>query len=367
MSAALQYDEKRPLTVTAYSLQANDPFRTFQRYLILDEMDSLLLQVEERLQVLRGTLSLGQYARFVRFFAHYILFARLVQEQEAKEMRSASDLAANSILRLYVELLEEAGQEDDLVALYASSLDAQNAIDSYAQYLKSLDADVAADVAIRRSALLRAKDHDLDLPAVARRTVALIFDDPLSSATDERLIKALDWLSFDPATAPEYVTESNALMRSFLADEKLASARRLLVSLSADLAALSAASNSEDESVEHLHYQHLFDALHAHERFVDVWSERTNERLTTARTEKARWLKALQHACHAADIALRHVLEHDWLKLDVGRDGSEMDAEDHQMQQQRLQDFAKIRKIFIPDLIFRLHNMLVDTAEAIPE
>ncbi len=161
--------------------QALEPFRTFQRYLILNELDLLLISTEENLRLARTTLPRGQYAQLVRFFAHYILSARLIDEKKGESEEASSDrstaaqLAANGILRAYVELLEEAGQEDDLVALYASSLDTQNAIDSYAQYLRSLDLQL--DIASRRQALLRAKEHDLDAASVARRTVALIFDE----------------------------------------------------------------------------------------------------------------------------------------------------------------------------------------------
>jgi Nuclear pore protein 84 / 107 len=106
--------------------------------MMLNETDSLLILVEEKLRIARSTMSRGQYAQFVRFFSHYILFKRLVDDSEqnsGKEM-TAAQLAANAILRAYVELLDEAGQDDELVALYASSLDTQNAIDSYAQYLR---------------------------------------------------------------------------------------------------------------------------------------------------------------------------------------------------------------------------------------
>jgi O-succinylbenzoate synthase len=35
---------------------------------------------------------------------------------------------------------------------------------------------------------------------------------------EHRLIKALDWLSFDAATYADYITEGNALMRLFLCE-----------------------------------------------------------------------------------------------------------------------------------------------------
>lgn len=68
------------------------------------------------------------FARIVRFFAHLILYLRLLS-------RPLPDVVCNSILRFYVQVLEESG-EDALVAMYASSLNAESATDSYAHFLK---------------------------------------------------------------------------------------------------------------------------------------------------------------------------------------------------------------------------------------
>ncbi|KDN52246.1 nuclear pore protein 84/107 [Tilletiaria anomala UBC 951] len=393
MSLKAIFDRLEQTQTDGIYAQANDPFRTFQRYLILNTTDSLLAQVDERLRLMRTTLTRAQYARFVRFFAHYILFARLIRtdadadgqagqppeagtDSEAARKEgsnsSSAELAANAILRLYVELLEEAGQDDDLIALYASSLDSQNAVDSYAQYLKSID--VNTDIGTRRSALLRAKDHDLDLPAVARRTVALVFDDSIPmvpslleemghissfelglSPVEERLIKAVDWLGFDAATYEDYIVESNALMRLFLSSGRLHAARTLLFSLSQEIVGMAAGFNLPGEqSTEHLQWHSFFDALNQHDRFVQIWSERKNETSTT-RTEKAKWDKAVAHACGEAYRSAMQVFEQDWLKLDI--------VPETAADEERLEQLARMRKIYIPDLIFRLHNMFFDTSE----
>jgi nuclear pore complex protein Nup107 len=72
-----------------------------------------------------------QYARVVRFFAHLTLYLRLLDWSPMPDQ-----VVCNSILKAYVEILEKVG-EDELVALYASSLEAESATESYAHYLKS--------------------------------------------------------------------------------------------------------------------------------------------------------------------------------------------------------------------------------------
>lgn len=72
-------------------------------------------------------------------------------------------LATQVILEAYLQVLEAAGQRD-LIAMYAGSL-GDNAIDRYAMFLTSLE--LTADVAERKQALVRARDHGLDIQRVA--------------------------------------------------------------------------------------------------------------------------------------------------------------------------------------------------------
>ncbi len=82
---------------------------------------------------------------------------------------------------------------------------------------------------------------------------------------------------------------------------------------------------------------------------------------STTRTERASWTKALQQACRTAHDAILHVLEGDWLKLDISIEEGDLDSE------RRLAQLAQIRKLFVPDLVLRLHNMFFDTRSVLPE
>ena len=63
-------------------------------------------------------------------------------------------------------MLEAAGQRE-LIAMYASAL-GDNAVERYAMFLTSLE--LTADISERKEALVRARDHRLDMQRVATAT-----------------------------------------------------------------------------------------------------------------------------------------------------------------------------------------------------
>lgn len=145
-------------------------------------------------------------------------------------------------------------QDENLIAFYASQLNDSSAIESYARFLQSQfphtaishDQDDAhasmstsaafgpeTDLASRQAALLKAREHGLDLKKIACRTVELILSSiredlpamSTGSAFDAyagltlrelELIRSLEWLSFDRSTYPEALVQANALIRYFL-------------------------------------------------------------------------------------------------------------------------------------------------------
>jgi nuclear pore complex protein Nup107 len=75
-------------------------------------------------------------------------------------------LATQVILEAYLQVLEAAGQRE-LIAMYASAL-GDNAVDRYAMFLTSLE--LTASISERKEALVRARDHGLDMQRVATAT-----------------------------------------------------------------------------------------------------------------------------------------------------------------------------------------------------
>lgn len=185
----------------------------------------------------------------MRFFAHLILVLRLLKQP-------LPSYATNRILEAYVHVLEANDQDENLIAFYASCLEEESAVESYARFLLSelpmsclesrfMTDEIAvplsafgpdSDVSSRHAALRKCLDHNLSLPAIARRTVTLILSSAISSPptlpnsaraqaidayarVDERqleLIRSLEWLTAEKETYLDALGEANALTRYFL-------------------------------------------------------------------------------------------------------------------------------------------------------
>jgi nuclear pore complex protein Nup107 len=119
-----------------------------------------------------------------RFFAHLCLFLQLIDIP-------VPPLATQIILEAYLQVLEvrrvlvlltqgndlsQAAGQRNLIAMYAGAL-GDNAVDRYAMFLTSLE--LSADSTERKEALIRARDHGLDMQrvatATAERTIEKVF------------------------------------------------------------------------------------------------------------------------------------------------------------------------------------------------
>ncbi|KAK0561797.1 Nucleoporin nup84 [Tilletia horrida] len=268
-----------------------------QRGIILGDIRPLLVTFASQMGLYAENLPPKEYHRYVRFFAHIVLYLRSLQSvwrqasaeanQEFEEFDDGAALGAlllpeptcDDILREYIGVLQLTDQSDQLVALYSSQLlQRQAGVEQYAAYLLSMGRDTPADA--RSRALSRAGEFGLSLGAVARRTVSLVFADllprllpPLDVAQSElgslrwqgdggagalsgqgpitpeeaNLLHALEWLTFDEDTFGNAVLRCNQLARYFLASGRLAAARQALSRLPSDLLVnLSALSVSTD-------------------------------------------------------------------------------------------------------------------------
>lgn len=106
----------------------------------------------------------------------------------------------------------------------------------------------------RRANLMRASHHGLNLRTIvlavsqksispiAYRTIGVLesYDYPESDhivrESDAELIRGLEWLTMVPETFADAIVAGNAFLRYYFAENKIAAARQVLVSLPADLA-----------------------------------------------------------------------------------------------------------------------------------
>ncbi len=280
-------------------LQANDPYRLVQRSVISNNLPELFNRFADNLGEMQAALEPANFARLLRFFAHLILYLRLLSIP-------LPDFACNAILAYYVQVLEAAG-ETDLVAMYASSLEPQSATRSYAKFLRSMDVNASREA--KAHALRQAEEHNLDLAAVARCTVEIVFDELFPSimsdfgepagfgsasktragpgkldaikfdmrldATEEALVRAIDWLTFDASTFADAITQSNALTRLFLSTGRLHAAKVLRDRMPSEV--LSSADSLAipiDQNIERSGWDTFFTALEAHVAYKHYWTTR---------------------------------------------------------------------------------------------
>lgn len=244
--------------------------------------------------------------------------------------------------------------------------------------------DVNERIETKRSALLRAESHDLDVAAVAISTVSMIFAEVFPAMQDtidranpqfanmtmtvnpleEKLIRAIDWLCIHESTLGQAITHVNTLMRLFLNNGRLNAARSLLFDLPDDiLQQVSKLDFTLEEDVdgqmtEFIHWRSFFDCLSSHLRFVEIKSKQPLTERST-KMERLNWVKGLDGIVEVTETAVMELLQMDWLKLEFE------DVDVH--AERRRMELAHIRQLYIPELIFRLHFMLVDVREVLPQ
>ncbi|KAM0749487.1 nuclear pore protein 84/107 [Meredithblackwellia eburnea MCA 4105] len=342
---------------------AKDPYHVAQTHLIVGQVGGLVETFVERLEGAATETDPETLARLLRFFSHLILVLRLLKQP-------LPEYAANRVLEAYVQVLEANDQEEDLIAFYASNLDQESAIESYARFLLTFGPD--SDKESRRAALLKATEHGLDVAKIACRTVEYIladiredlpileFNSPFDAYArlDPRqleLIRSLEWLTFDPSTYAEALTQANALARYFLATDKPHAARELLFQLPSDL--LLTWKEAEQSQVdEYANYREYFACLDRHSRWAEIWARKP--RSNASKIDVSNFKDGVCTLVDDFYQAVLTLLGADWLKLDL-------DPEDP-ISSGRLQEHSVIRQQLVPHLVLRLHHTLYDTSDLIP-
>ncbi|BGP56625.1 hypothetical protein JCM8202_000189 [Rhodotorula sphaerocarpa] len=355
------------------SAAAKNPFRVAQAYLIVGKVGDLLETFVDRLEAAALDTEPETLAHLLRFFSHLVLVLRMLKQP-------LPEFASNRILEAYVHVLEANDQDEDLIAFYASHLEKQSAIESYARFLLTFDPE--SDIHARQAALRKSREHGLSLSLIARRTVELILSSTLATLPpsfilpasglnafgrlDGRqldLIRSLEWLTAEQETYQDAIQEANALTRWFLVSDAPHAARELARRLPENLLHTLAASNP-DAAVqldirEHLDYVALFACFDLHGEWMQLWARRPRTKATKIEVAQYRdEVAAVVDTLYARAVEL---LEGDWLKLE-GLD-STVDA----AASRRQTELARIRRLVVPDVVFRLHRALFESSQIIPE
>ncbi|KAF5319206.1 hypothetical protein D9619_008447 [Psilocybe cf. subviscida] len=348
----------------AEGASADQPFHFSQLYIILDQTDTLLEVFAGGLQEGKYSQDTFEYGSMCRFFAHLCLFLKMIDIP-------VPPLPAQIILESYIAVLEQAGQRD-LIALYAGAL-GDNAVDRYAAFLVSLA--LSADFNERRLALSRASEHGLDVERVARvtaeMTVQKAFDvlpplkDPLPSIinrqpppneTETLLLRSIEWTTFTEATYPNALEQATAILRYFLGAGRVNAAQSLLSLLPAELASIS---DPEEVATEYLHYRQFFVIWDSIAAVVDCQAQEArfaqNSGPGSNREARAQWIAQYRDLIFQAYDQIVKLLTTEWLVADVEND-----------EGMRL-ELIRIRQVYVPELIIRLHYLLYSSRQLMPE
>ena len=134
---------------------------------------------------------------------------------------------------------------------------------------------------------------------------------------------------------------------------------------------LAEASDFEDlEGEEHSDYQRLFGVFATHDLVDEVYSR--TPKATATKVEQHNWRKSLQAALDRVYRVTIELLTGDWLRLDFAiKDGVgtfAQVAESHELTSatQRAAELRRVRQIFIPELVLRLHARLFAARNLFP-
>lgn len=197
---------------------ANNPVNIIQKYLILDDIPEMMRNID--LWITESSVD----AHMLRFLTHVVLFMRQIGRQHQEDI-------ADKVIKTYVECLIGLG-EARLIAFYTAALPQPIQIVLYATYLETLD-----ETASRQEAIDEAINVGLDVQAITTYTVNTVRnqhaqpDEPrlqqgTISAFDLRKISVLEWLTFCADQTGELLWQANAMIRSFIAENKIECVRK---------------------------------------------------------------------------------------------------------------------------------------------
>ncbi|XP_056635270.1 nuclear pore complex protein Nup107 [Diorhabda sublineata] len=198
--------------------ESRKPEHIIQKYIILDEIPTLLLKFEEWIEEQHNIPT-----NFLRFLAHLVLFFDQIGQGHHREI-------IEKVLEAYIKRLMVLN-ETQLVAFYVSKLNPTNQVLLYSKYLEKIIAQED-----RKDALMFAEDSGLDVHAITKQVVENIRNIPHATEEDGNLqhkitevdkykISSLDWILYDEYQRAEAIVQTNALIFTFLTLGKLDAAQ----------------------------------------------------------------------------------------------------------------------------------------------
>lgn len=222
MSLEQIFDELNASENAVVSATAKKPVNVIQTYLILDNIPCMMKAIDEWISEDKVD------AQTLRFLTHIVLFMRQVGRHHQEDI-------ADKVIKTYVECLIEKG-DTQLVAFYTAAVPSELQIVLYSKFLQTL-----SETSARKAALEEGLSVGLDVYTIAYYAVesvrTQVQDGPLSlgepkqlegsiNQWDARKISMLEWLTFYPQQNGEMLWQTNAMIRTFLAENKIECVRK---------------------------------------------------------------------------------------------------------------------------------------------
>lgn len=207
--------------------QEKNMYYLLQKYLILDDMESLL-------QEAHVWLNDGIAPHLLRCLTHVVLFLRKIGRIPQQLEPHCID-----ILEACVKEAIERGDVEQ-VAWYTSVLPQWLQVEWYARFLHNITDDHHRHHALQLASSVGLDTHAITSAVVTNIRLSSSGRDPDSdvvsetTAEDRVKISAIDWLLYDPQQRSEALRQANALMRTFLVSRKIGATRVLFNKLPSD-------------------------------------------------------------------------------------------------------------------------------------
>ncbi|XP_063702515.1 nuclear pore complex protein Nup107 [Culicoides brevitarsis] len=198
---------------------AQRPVNIIQQYLILDDIPELMKHIDSWIS--DSTIS----TQMLRFLTHIVLFFRQIGKPHPEEI-------ADRVIKAYVEALIKLGNAQ-LIAYYTAALPTETQLELYSSFMETL-----TNSEDRRVCFSEAISHGLDVQRIAFYTVDKIRDYKNSGeneilnerqqikSLDDTKIQALEWLTFNADQISDLLWQANALIRNFMAQNKIECIRK---------------------------------------------------------------------------------------------------------------------------------------------
>lgn len=227
------FDELSASSIPIVKSEASSRVASIQKYLILDNIDDLVKEMSGWVEDQSNNKVTTQE---LRFFSHVLIFM--------KQLGKISDNhSADSVVKCYVERLIEQG-DPSLVAFYTAVLPAYMQNKMYSKFLEGVE--TSED---RSTALDEGMQAGLDVETITALTVENIrnfqpsdeevpmFRQAISNL-DQYKISSLEYLTFYNEQRAELLWQANAMIRKFLAENKVDCVRKAFEIVPADSYAL---------------------------------------------------------------------------------------------------------------------------------